>query len=68
MGSMSKNKPDPAEEYAEEYCDLLRLNFGPITRNDVVRAFITGFRAGEIHQANRGLDVLIEYEPEDADS
>jgi hypothetical protein len=65
---MSKSKPDPAEEYAEEYCDLLRLNFGPITRNDVVRAFITGFRAGEIHQADRGLQTLIEYDPETDDS
>lgn len=63
-----KDKFSIEEQYAEEYCDLLRLNIGPISRNDIVRAFITGWRAGELHQASKELEQLVEYNPEDEDA
>lgn len=66
---MSKSKSrDKAETFAEEYCDLLSLNIGPITRNDIIRAFVTGFRVGEMSQSNKDLLELVQYEPDGEDA
>ena len=67
---MSKDKKpvDRAEQFAEEYCEILNLNIGPISRNDVVRAFITGYRCGEMAEANKDLLELAEYDPDSEDA
>jgi len=43
------SKKSVAEEYCEEYVQLIRLNIGPVTEADVRRAFMTGFQTGEVH-------------------
>jgi hypothetical protein len=69
MGSTLKSKPrDKAETFAEEYCELLSLNIGPITRNDIIRAFVTGFKVGEMSQSNKDLLELVQYEPDGEDA
>lgn len=64
-----KNKcRDKAETFAEEYCELLSLNIGPITRNDIIRAFVTGFKVGEMSQSNKDLLELVQYQPDGEDA
>jgi len=59
---------EKAETFAEEYCELLSLNIGPITRNDIIRAFVTGFKVGEMSQSNKDLLELVQYEPNGEDA
>jgi hypothetical protein len=56
---MQNDKKSIADEYAEQYAELIRLDIGPVTKQDIIRAFITGFNTGEVHATfNAAIDEL----------
>lgn len=64
---MSSADEEEILKYAREYVSLLHMGDTPPMRDDILRAFLTGWRMGEIVNAKLD-DRLVLHEPKKPDA